>query len=447
MFTALLLFELLTSSAAAGTSAHHAHTLNRPAEPPRPIMALPSEGRHHSTVYGYVYGGPAATERVDFDSVTHVSWHRFEMDSAGNISDESGWTSYAPGFVSAAHAAGVKVHLTLMPISIADMQSTLLSPTHRANAVSQMASFVNSYGADGVNIDFESLDSTTKTELVSFTQEMSAAVDEVYLSTPTKDWGNGYDYDALAYASDGLVIMGYDHHVAGSDPGPVSMLDSGDLWDFWSLVWALEDYRTWGTPDSHIVMALPLYGRKWNAASAEVPGVQTSACEESCVPTWNGCTETIFPTYGRSYEPFSATSWTWTGEQQIWCDDLGSMEEKLLWALSEGIQGIGFWEVGYAAGDTELWTLVDDLTMTPEEEPDSGTPDTGATDTGATDTDFPDTGMPIDTGSVAEASTEEEKVASGCSCSAAPFTLRNMGSSLVVALFAGLVARRRRADH
>ena len=45
------------------------------------------------------------------------------------------------------------------------------------------------------------------------------------------------------------------------------------------------------------------------------------------------------------------------------------------WALGEDIQGIGFWAIGYEAGDPEFWDIVDELTMSvpiPEEDSDTG---------------------------------------------------------------------------
>ena len=74
-----------------------------------------SPGEHHGTVYGYVFGGPAAIDRVDFDSLTHLAWHHVDMTSTGNVYNESSWLTYGPDFVDAAHAVGVKVHWNLVP--------------------------------------------------------------------------------------------------------------------------------------------------------------------------------------------------------------------------------------------------------------------------------------------------------------------------------------------
>ena len=68
-------------------------------------------------------------------------------------------------------------------------------------------------------------------------------------------------------------------------------------------------------------------------------------------------------THGERYESVAESAWVWTGTKQVWCDTVESLEVKISWALDEGIQGVGFWEVGYAAGEEDFWAMVDDYTM------------------------------------------------------------------------------------
>ena len=350
---------------------HHRHTIERPVTYEGPI-APPSHspGEHHGTVYGYVYGGPYASDRVDFDSVTHLAWHYVDMTSTGTIFNESSWLTYGPSFVDEAHAAGVKVHLNIMPhpssteTAGSKMRSVLGNSAYRARVVAEMAALVDEVGADGVSIDFEGLGSSTKDEFTLFVQEMAASVDEVIVATPLA-FGGGYDYDELAAAADGLFIMGYDAHWSGGNPGPVVMLDDGPLpgggsWPYWDLRWSLNDYRTWGAPNDKIIMGLPLYGRSWPAASDAIPGTGADSDEAYSMSV---CRDSYLSVYGERYEDVAESAWTWTGSRQIWCDNIDSLEVKISWALDEGIQGVGFWEVGYAAGEEDFWDMVDDYTM------------------------------------------------------------------------------------
>ena len=349
---------------------------------------LPSKGVHAATVYGYLQGDASTVSMVDLDSLTHVAWHAVYWDSAGNITNTDSWEAVAPTLVSSAHAVGTRVHLNLMPSG--DTHGSVLSnATNRANAVSQLAALINDQGADGISIDIEGMSETTKAELVLFTQEMQDVVDEVIVATPLIDWSGAYDYDELAAASDGLFIMGYDAHGPGSGPGPISMMEEGTLWPYWTLPYSLnEEYRAWGAPDDKIIMGLPLYGAVWDTPSEDYPAITYSFDNHWAFSTLLDNA----PVHGRRFEEVSVSAWMWDDEtlRQIWYDDTETLEVKMAWALDEGIQGIGFWEVSYASGEPEFWELVDDLTMTEEEE-DTGAPvDTGTP--GDTDGDDGDEG-------------------------------------------------------
>jgi MYXO-CTERM domain-containing protein len=359
------------------------------------------------------------------------------------------------------------VHLCLAVFDDATQAAVLGSATKRAHAVSQLAELVHAHGADGVNIDVESLEGIYKDELVLFTQEMKAAVDEVFLATPMVDWWGSYDYDALAMASDGLFIMGYDAHSNGGNPGPIGPLEAGSLWPYWSLVWALEDYRTWGAPDDKIIMGLPLYGREWPAESDAIPGVATADGDSMAIASAIG-RAADFP--GR-YEEVSESPWAWTGSSQLWYDDTDSIAVKIEWAIDEGIQGVGFWAVGYTGGDTEFWNMVDDLSMSEDADADA---DAGAgadagpgddtasptTDTAeATDSADPaDTADPADGGEAGDGSgsgprdgpsagyremsddDDDEPTPKGCGCSV---THPSPSTFWLLAGVLGLLGRRR----
>ncbi len=343
---------------------------------------VPSEGEHHVTVYGYIPNWIDRPLDVDFDSMTHVAWFDVGLDTDGNVTNTSSWESIAEDLVARAHEHGTKVHLCVTVFDDTTHRAILNDPSKRANAVAGLASLVEEYGADGINIDFEGLQRDLKEQFVVFTREMSDAVDELFVATPLWDGDGSYDFDELAAASDGLFIMGYDAHTDGSSPGPVGPYEPGDLWPSeFNLTWSLDDYRTWGTPDDKIIMGLPLYGREWPATSDSIPApYMGDASPLSLVDVLDRAAS-----FDYRYEEYSQSAWAFTGDSQIWYDDLDSLRFKMEWALGEDIQGIGFWAVGYEAGDPEFWDIVDELTMSvpiPEEDSDTGLGGTTGTDDG-----------------------------------------------------------------
>ena len=442
-----MLWTVLSFSAFASSPMEHhfsgvhmLHTLEplevRLAAPP----PTPSKGTHTATVYGYMQGGVSMVSMVDLDSLTHVAWHAVGWDASGNITNTDSWEAVAPTLVSSAHAVGTRVHLNLMPPNSTHV-SVLSNESRRRRAVEQLAALVNDYGADGVSIDIESMSATVKDELVRFTEEMRAAVDEVIVATPLIDWDYAYDYDELAAASDGLFIMGYDAHgpYEGSGAGPISMMNSGDYWPYWTLPYSLdEEYRRFGAPDDKIIMGLPLYGGIWDTPSEEypVPAVAASFHNHWPMSDFIDAAEV----YGSDIEEDSVSAYIWNEEtrRQYWYDDPETLAVKMSWALSEGIQGIGFWEVSYATGEPDFWEQVDSLTMTDDDpEDDSVRPtDTGSvTDTGESEEDVHahDTGLPSDDGGADAGTTTTEGTetpvaidkgvepdAKGCGCTSTP---------------------------
>ena len=441
-----MLWTPILSSAFASTAplettdpVHLTHAMEAlPAMAPASHL-VPSEGEHHVTVYGYIPNWIDRPLDVDFDSMTHVAWFDVGLDTDGNVTDSESWEGIAEDLVARAHAHGTKVHLCVTVFDTSTHRAVLGDPTKRANAVADLASLVEDHGADGVNIDFERLERDLKDEFVLFTQEMSAAVDEVFVATPLWDGAGSYDFDELAAASDGLFIMGYDVHTDGSAPGPVGPYAHGGLWPSeYNLVWSLEDYRTWYAPDDKIIMGFPLYGREWPASNDAIPA--PFAGEGSPLSLARSLDRAAPFTY--RYEENSQSAWAFTGDSQLWYDDLRSLRFKMEWAIDEGIQGIGFWAVGYEDGDPEFWEIVDELTMSmpgSDAEEDTGFGDaTGGGEDGSADGSGGDLGSESDGEDIdsedTDASTEtpgpnaeyrdrdEEKdddAKMGCACTAA----------------------------
>jgi spore germination protein YaaH len=323
--------------------------------------------------YGYLPDWIANPMMVDLDSLSHVAWFNVSLNGSGEVIDTGSWNAIAAELVEAAHAVGTKVHLCVALFDEPTQAAVLSDPTHRNRAVAQLAALVNDYGADGLNVDFEGMAWEQKDELVEFVIALKAAVDEVYLATPAIDWRGAYDYDRLATESDGLFIMAYDYHWGGGDPGPVGPLHGGGPWSDYAQDWTLEDYRYWGVPDDKIIMGMPLYGRFWPTANDTVPGTATGSGSATVMAS----ALITAAEYPPRFDETTESPWVWTGHEQLWYDDLASTEVKLSWAIDQGIQGVGYWALGYTGNNPEFWQMIDRITLI---EAGGYTDDTGAPD-------------------------------------------------------------------
>ncbi|MCK6503462.1 glycosyl hydrolase family 18 protein [Myxococcota bacterium] len=375
-------------------------------------------------VYGY---WPYWVDELDpawLSGLTHLAIFNVDLNSDGSLSYESRWTGLAGEVVPLAHAAGVKVHLCVTSFDEDVMQAVLSDPGKRASAVARLATLVDAYGADGVNVDFEGLPTSMKEELVLFTQELQAATGEVWHALPVIDWSGAYDYSELAAASDGLFIMGYAFHGTWGNPGPNDPLDPSDLWGSYSLSWSIDDYLANGAPAQSLVLGLPLYGHAWEVSSNTVP---TSVTGEAWSVQQASCEET----YARGlweYDAASSSSFARDGGEQLWCDDVDDVRLRVQRAVDEGLLGVGFWALGYEADG--LWEMM-------AEETDLGG-DGGGTDGGGTDGGGADGGG-ADGGAEGRGTRYEEP---GACASAGARGAR--GAALLAALALPLVARRTR---
>jgi hypothetical protein len=316
------------------------------------------EDRPDVTVYGYWPYWGESLETLAWDQLTHLALFGVELSVDGGLTEEDRWHSQAPLAVALAEEHGVRVHLTLICFSDEAMASVLPDPTRRARAISEVASLVSAYDAHGVNLDFEGLDVAYKHDFTAFVEEMSEVLEDVFVATPAVDWDGAYDYDALAFASEGLFIMGYGYHWSRGDPGPVAPLDGGTPWGSHSLSWSVEDHLKWGAPASKIILGLPLYGRLWPTTSMEIPGEGTG---EGVAVTY-GSAKVLVEDHDRYWDSATTTPYLLpTSREQLWYDDAESLEAKMAYAVDSNLQGFGFWALTYAHTDAGLWGAVDAL--------------------------------------------------------------------------------------
>jgi hypothetical protein len=367
----------------AADLAAHAHVAPAPlsAAPPPPAAPPPSTGR--ATVYGYAPYWQDAMDQ-DWDRLTHIAIFSVGVASDGSLTSTGNWTGVAPDVVPVAHAHGVKVDLCVTSFYDSEHAAVLPDAGRRAALVEALGRQVDAYGADGVNVDFEGLDAAYMGDFTRFVQELAARVGEVYVATPAVDWSQAYDYPALAAASDGLFIMGYGYHWTGGDPGPNDPLAASSRWGTYAIDWTVADYLSTGAPADKIILGLPLYGQEWPAGTT-VPGSAWGDGWSVELDEARG----IAAAEGGLWDDASATAYVLRDGTQLWFDDDAALQARMHWAVETGLQGVGFWALGYEGSDPGFWDMVaaettwDDGGTTPVD-----TGDTQGTDTD-TDTDTP----------------------------------------------------------
>jgi spore germination protein YaaH len=225
------------------------------------------------------------------------------------------------------------------------------------------------HGADGINIDFEFVPKSARDGFVTFMTDLKDAVrasapnggeGHVSLAGPAVDWSGAYDYDVLLENTDGIMVMAYGYHWSGGNPGPTAPLESGDLWKSRSVAWTIDDYLTYGEVENRgkVLIGLPWYGRAWEVANTNVPGVATGGGSSKTFKA----AEPEALAIGKGWEDISKTVYyhkTVNGTlNQIWYDDGPSFQAKVAYVDEMDLGGIGIWALGYEGAYPDFWEAI-----------------------------------------------------------------------------------------
>ena len=295
----------------------------------------------------------------------------------------AGWTSSAmTEVINAAHARGVRVVPTITMMAwngdYTAMSTLLNSSTNRARLVADLVKVVGDRRADGVNIDFEPVPSSLRSQFTSLVREMKAGLVKARVgSFVTVDtmagaatWSTGYDVVGLSAtgAADALMLMSYDFSYAGSArAGGVAPMDSSYIF---SAVDAMRDHLA-RVPPAKIIWGIPYYGRAWNTTTAALNSTVRSPVDSVAFGYYgkDGGTayggKVLAARYGRKWDSLGQVPWflyraSDGGYRQGYYDDPTSLRAKYNMVLRNDVGGIGIWSLGMDTGVSDLWNVIED---------------------------------------------------------------------------------------
>jgi spore germination protein YaaH len=295
-----------------------------------------------------------------WDLLTTLAFFSLDADGNGDFTNLHGWP--ATGMVDLAHANGVRVVVTVVCFNSSDITSILSSAANRQNLIDNLLTQVTAGNADGVNIDFEGVPSSQRTNLVTFMGELTGAFHDsipgshITMASPAVDWSGAWDYDALADSCDGLMIMGYNYHWGGSPTtGPVAPLTN---WGYRNITWTVDDYLVkTGYDRDKIILGLPYYGIEWPCDGPD-PAANTTGGSSSI---FYHTAEPYARSIGKQREMTAYTPWYVYGSyNQGWYDDEVSLGVKEALINQEDLAGMGIWALRYDRGHVALWNELEE---------------------------------------------------------------------------------------
>jgi len=315
-------------------------------------------------VYGWhPYWIGSAHTNYDWDLLSHFSFFDYEVDAAtGNANSTHGWATSAA--VDAALASG-NTKVTLCVTLFSSHATFFGSPTAQQTLITNLINLIQTRGAHGVQIDFEGLPNSQKTNfanwMVDMSTQMKAAIPGSEISTVlyAVDWNDVFDFSIMNAAVDHFIIMGYAYYYQGSgSAGPCDPLyHFGSTYNY-SLSRSITYYIDKGCPRDKLVMGLPYYGYEWPTVSTSVPSNTTGSgnARTYSVVKNNSSGDYIPANYQYDQDSYSDIyTYTNATPEQTFITLEGGFEKRLDHIRKSGIAGMGIWALGYDDGYTELW--------------------------------------------------------------------------------------------
>lgn len=215
-------------------------------------------------------------------------------------------------------------------------------PARRARVASRIARHADSMRYTGLVLDFETLkaaDIDAQLAVVRAIRDSAKAhgVTTIAVAIPAEP-DAAYPTRALTGVADFVLVMLYDQHWAGSEPGPISAPD----WVTRNLSRVVSEV---GAP--RVVAGLPLYGYYWVKGK---PGVgvayeagMRNADREGIVMRRDSASRTLRGTSGNS-------------NSAVWLTDAALLEELIGAAERLGVRRFAFWRLGQE--DPAVWERV-----------------------------------------------------------------------------------------
>lgn len=269
----------VTASNAAGSGPVSApsNPVTPEAAPPPPPPPPPSgSGRWLSGYYVGYQRQIYPPSEIDFGALTHIIVGRIRPLTSGAIDttfdvDNVNGPAMARDVSARAHAAGRKAILMIGGAGEYNGFVGAASSTNRARFVASLLKAMDDFGYDGVDIDWEPIQSTDEPNALALLQELRAARPGMLLTMPV-GWANtnfpqwtSAIHAQFAQYVDQLNIMTYD--MAGPWSGWVSWHNSalsghgGDHPS--SAAGSVQVYRNMGIAASKLGIGIPFYGSCW----------------------------------------------------------------------------------------------------------------------------------------------------------------------------------------
>lgn len=329
-------------------------------------------------MFGWHAIGTSSASYV-WQSLSDLSYFSYQVDyTTGNAVNESqlnNWGNNAT--VLAAKANGVRVNLAVTFFGTSTTFGSFFgNATAQQTLITNLVNHVVTADANGINIDFEgtSITSTYLTQYIAFlgnlrTQLLAAKpTAEISVDIQGSHAGLSNYITNLNTVVDLLILMGYDYYWSSQNyPGPIAPTwqfpaASGDPNGHGNVANDLNSLLRYA-PRNKVLLAMPYYGFRWKTNNGcTLPGLGDAA--RISTQTYADFRSNANGYYSNTMrDPYSQAAYHCFNDvnatpNQQFIDDAYSLQNKYDLIYQQGIAGGAMWRLGYDAGYSDLWNLV-----------------------------------------------------------------------------------------
>lgn len=193
------------------------------------------------------------------------------------------------------------------------------------------------YKYDGINIDFEGLESNDRDNFISFLRELKGYATEsglkltvsLHAMTEATTWYQGYNFKEIGNIADDVVLMAYDYHNPSTTSGPIA--------PYWWVNDAIEYAIDNGIPAEKILLGIGFYGYDWSDGGSASTLTIDEVINKLGGMQYNFDSKNLSPYF----------EYVENGVKHIiWFEDGDSIDLKLKLIRMYGLKGAAFWRIG-----------------------------------------------------------------------------------------------------
>ncbi len=317
-----------------------------------PVSYHPKSGRYIAVWLPPTFsGGARESFEANKDVIDDVSPFWYSTNSTGRL-----YGTRDDELVRVAHESNVRVipsihNVTSNPAAVIPV---VRDPQRRTRHIQNIVDEVLARNYDGIDIDYEALDSSLREEFSAFIRELAAALHQngklltVAVHAKDSDYGGlgGFqDWAEIGKSVDQMRIMTYDYHWRGGSPGPVAPA-------YW--IESVTAYARSVVDPAKVLLGVHFYGYDWPSSGSATPRpwsvIQEIIDEQGATVNFmesnaNGRVEESYFSYRTS-----------GGIHQVWFMTKTGLASKIKTVQDQDLAGIAIWQLGYEK--PEYWETV-----------------------------------------------------------------------------------------